>query len=136
MNLSGTPALFGRFHVVWTPTVLVMGKGEERSRIEGYLPREEFLAELKMGLARVQVMSKRWQEAERWFAEIADAHDTAAAPAAMYWRAVCQYSASHDASPLKQVAQTLREQYPYSIWTVRASVWLPPEQDQIRKAGA
>jgi hypothetical protein len=137
VNLSEHPQIFGRFHVVWTPTALIMSsKGEERSRIEGYLPREEFLAELKMGLGRVLVMAKRWQDAEKWFAQVADEHRTLATPPAMYWRAVCQYSATHDPSPLREVAVRLRDEFAGSAWTLRSSVWLPSQSEEMRRAGA
>jgi hypothetical protein len=136
VNLSDKASLFGRFHAIWTPAVLVMSpKGEERSRIEGYLPRDEFMAELKMGLARVFVMGKRWEDAERWFDEVAR-EGTQAEAAAQYWRAVCRYNISHEATPLLEVAQKLKQEHPDSLWAIRASVWLPREPDQLRRAGA
>ena len=64
-------AYFHRFDAVWTPTVLVLDSdGEERLRVEGYLPKEEFRAQLEMGLARVAFMNKQWAEAERRYAAL------------------------------------------------------------------
>jgi hypothetical protein len=119
------PAWFKRFDAVWTPTVLVMDPdGEERYRIEGYLPRDEFRARLEMGLARVDVMHKRWEEAEKRYAHVVDTYpNTKVAPEALYWRNVSRYSRTHDAAPLHAVAGELKERYPDSEWTVRASVW-------------
>ncbi|HTT20101.1 MAG TPA: hypothetical protein VMG82_14220 [Candidatus Sulfotelmatobacter sp.] len=45
-------------------------------------------------------------------------------PAAMYWRAVAQYSASHDHTVLSKVAEELRSKYPSSVWTSKATPWL------------
>ncbi|TMB11454.1 MAG: thioredoxin family protein [Deltaproteobacteria bacterium] len=42
-----------RFGVQWTPTILIVDpSGTERHRIEGFLPVEEFLAQLVLGLGR------------------------------------------------------------------------------------
>jgi hypothetical protein len=105
--------------------VLVLSpKGVERFRIEGYLPREEFRPGLEMGLARVAVMSKRWDEAERWYSHIVDGHaDSSWCPEAIYWRGVSRYSASHDPAPLGQTAEELMQRFPESIWAKSASVW-------------
>jgi hypothetical protein len=40
-------------------------EGGERWRLEGYLPKEEFQANLEMGLARVAFTRKDWADAER-----------------------------------------------------------------------
>jgi outer membrane protein assembly factor BamD (BamD/ComL family) len=98
--------------------------GEERWRIEGYLPRNEFRAQLELGLARVDVMRKRWAEAEKRFAGIVERHgETSAAPEALYWRDVSKYNQTHDHVPLQNVARELKEKYPNSEWAVKASVW-------------
>jgi hypothetical protein len=124
-HIKEHPAWFKRFDAVWTPTILVMDSdGHERWRIEGYLPKDEFRAQLEMGLARVAVMHKKWDDAEKRYAHVADAYsNTKAAPEALYWRDVSKYNATHDHVPLQSVAKELREKYPDSEWTVKASVW-------------
>ena len=98
--------------------------GVERYRIEGYLPREEFRAHLEMGLARVAFKAKRWDDAERWYAHVADQWgDTTCAAEALYWRAVCRYQATHDPSPLVEVAGELQSQHPDSVWAAKAIPW-------------
>ncbi len=43
----------GELGVQWTPTVLILdSSGVERHRIEGFLPTEDFLAQLTIGLAK------------------------------------------------------------------------------------
>lgn len=119
------PAWFKRFDAIWTPTVLVMDHdGHERYRIEGYLPKDEFRAHLEMGLARLDVLGKQWESAEKRYAHVVDTYPNAkVAPEALYWRNVSRYSRTHDAAPLQAVAGELKERYPDSEWTVRASVW-------------
>src|SRR5689334_6816478 len=47
-HIKEHPAWFKRFDVNWTPTVLILdSQGKERHRIEGYLPKEEFEAQLE-----------------------------------------------------------------------------------------
>ncbi len=99
-------------------------KGVERRRIEGYLPRQAFRAELEMGLARVAFMAKQWDEAERRYAEIVQRYsDALCVPEAIYWRGVSHYKATSDHTVLGQVATELSQKYPHSLWTMKASVW-------------
>jgi TolA-binding protein len=77
-----------------------------------------------MGLARVDFMRKRFADAERRYAAIVDSYpQTKVAPEALYWRNVCRYNQSHDATALQGVAQELRERFPDSEWTVKSTVW-------------
>ncbi len=63
--------------------------GEERWRIEGYLPKNEFRAQLETGLARISFMDKQWDDAEQMYEEVIERYaETAAAPEAVYWRGV------------------------------------------------
>lgn len=120
------PAWFKRFDAVWTPTILIMDSdGHERWRIEGYLPKDEFRAQLEMGLARLDVVHKRWKDAEQKYAQVLERYpDSKVADEALYWRDVSRYSQTHDAAPLRSVAKELREKFPDSVWTEKASVWL------------
>jgi hypothetical protein len=126
-NLHEKAGLFGRFGAAWTPTIIILSpRGAEVYRIEGYLPRDSFRAELEMALARVEFMGKQFQKAERWYDHIVSQHPSHAAEA-MYWRAVSRYSASHDPTPLMEVAKDLQAQQPNSVWATKASVWMPAE---------
>ena len=124
-HIKEHPAWFKRFDAVWTPSVIILdSNGEERWRIEGYLPKDEFQAQLLMGLARVAVVQKKWQEAEKLYGQVVDQFgNTAAAPEALYWRDVSVYSRTHDHVPLQKLAAELKRRYPASVWTKKASVW-------------
>jgi TolA-binding protein len=106
--------------------VLIMDSDvKERWRIEGYLPKTEFRAQLELGLARVDFMHKRWSDAEQRYSRIAASYpDTAAAPEAIYWRGVSHYKGSNDHTVLQPVAEELKAKYPDNIWAWKASVWL------------
>ena len=124
-HIKEHPAWFKRFDAVWTPTVLILDpNGEERWRIEGYLPKNEFQAQLLMGLARVAVVQKKWEEAEKLYSQVVDQFGTTSAGAeALYWRDVSLYSRTHDHVPLQRVAAELKQRYPDSVWAKKASVW-------------
>jgi len=98
--------------------------GKERWRIEGYLPKDEFRAQLEMGLARIAFMHKQWADAERRYAQVIERYpDTAAAPEAVYWRGVSQYKRTNDHTVLGGVAEQLNQKYQDSVWAKKASVW-------------
>jgi len=125
-HIKEHPAWFHRFDATWTPTVLVLdSKGTERFRLEGYLPKEEFKAQLVMSLARIAFKEKRWLEAERIYGEVVENYsNTFSAPEARYWRAVSHYKGTNDHTVLGQVAQELNQIAPESIWTRKAIPWL------------
>ncbi len=124
-HIKEHPIYFHRFDAVWTPTVLIMdAKGEERWRIEGYLSKEEFRAQLEMGLARIAFMRKDWADAEQRYAHVAESYpETAAAPEAVYWRGVSHYKRTNDHTVLGGVAEQLGQKYQASVWAQKASVW-------------
>ena len=50
LHVQKHPEAMSRFNVQWTPTVLILDSdGNERHRIEGYLPADEFLVQLNIG---------------------------------------------------------------------------------------
>lgn len=112
--------------MLWTPTALIIDpQGKERFRVEGYLPKSEFRAQLELGLARIAFMTKQWAEAERKYAEVAERYPkTGAAPEAVYWRGVSHYKGTNDHTVLGEVAKELKANYPETISTLKSSVWL------------
>lgn len=124
-DIKEHPAWFHRFDATWTPTVLVFdSNGVERHRIEGYLPKDEFRAQLQLGLARIAFKEKKWADAERGYSAIVENYpQTAAAPEAVYWSGVSHYRGTNDHTVLGRVAQELEQKYPQSIWTKKALPW-------------
>jgi hypothetical protein len=127
VHIKEQPASFHRFEANWTPTVMVMDpEGRERYRFSGYLPAEEFIAQLMMGLGKREFAHKRWSEAERWFRQIMDKYPNSdMAPEAMYWAGVSRYKASNDHNVLGETAKQFQNRYSNTSWALRSSVWLP-----------
>ena len=114
-----------RFEAQWTPTIIVLDSGgRERHRIEGFLPPDDFLAQLKLGLGQVHRSGQRFSDAERVFHEVVqELPNTEAAPAAQYWAGVSRYKGSNDPKALKDTAEAFKKRYTDTEWAKKASVW-------------
>jgi len=119
------PEAMGRFNVNWTPTVLILdAAGNERHRIEGFLPADEFLAQLHLGLGHEGFKNGRFPDAEQHFRHVVEQlGSTDAAAEAQYWLGVARYKATNDAAALKQTADAFQKQYSDSVWAKKASIW-------------
>lgn len=124
-HIKEHPAYFHRFDAAWTPTVIILDpQGEERYRIEGYLPTDEFRAQLEMGLARVAFMSKDWADAEERYSAVLENYPTSkAAPEALYWKGVSHYKATNDHTVLGELPAQFQQKYPDSIWALKSVAW-------------
>jgi hypothetical protein len=114
-----------QYNAHWTPTVLELDPGgEEFYRVEGFLPLDDFLAQLMLGRAHMDFKKGNWAEAERRFREIVEKlPKSEAAPEAMYWAGVSRYKATHDAAALKETAKSFSQRYKDSSWAKKASIW-------------
>jgi hypothetical protein len=114
-----------RYSAQWTPTTLVLDPtGTERHRVEGFLPADDLLAQLGLGLGHVAFKQGDWATAERHFRAVADRHpDSDVAAEAVYWAGVSRYKATNDAAALGATARQLDERYADSAWAKKASVW-------------
>lgn len=118
--------LFGeKYNAQWTPTtVLLEPDGEEIHRIEGFLPADDFLAQLTLGLGHDAFKRKDFTSAEKHFREILErCPDTEGAAEAQYWAGVARYKATNDPKSLGETAAAFRTRYKDSSWAKKASVW-------------
>jgi hypothetical protein len=114
-----------RYNAQWTPTLLVIDPdGQERHRVEGFLPADDLLAQLTLGLGHSAFARQDWKEAERRFREVVDRYaNSDAAPEAQYWAGVSRYKATNDPSALGETARAFTRRYQDSTWAKKASVW-------------
>lgn len=104
-------------------------QGVERHRLEGFLPVDDFLAQLQMGHAKIAFGQGRFPDAEKAYRAVHQSHpDAAAAPEARYWEGVSAYKATNDAKHLGRTGVDLKARYPDSEWARKASVWLGGQQ--------
>jgi TolA-binding protein len=114
-----------RFNAQWTPTTLIVdSEGHERHRIEGFLPADDFLAQLTLGLAKSAFARGKFAEAEPLYRSIVEKYpNTEAAAEALYWAGVSRYKATGDASALGDTARAFSSRYTDTSWAKKASVW-------------
>jgi len=114
-----------RLNAHWTPTILILDEdGVERHRIEGFLPVDDFLAQLKLGVAKAAFQRDAFEEAERRFREVvADHPNSESAPEALYWAGVSRYKGKGEAGALADTARAFATRYSDSAWAKKASVW-------------
>ena len=124
-NPDAFTALGERFDAHWTPTILIVDAGgAERHRIEGFIPADEFLAQLALGVAKAAFARKDYATAQRLYRDVVDKYSsTDAAPEAQYWSGVSQYRATGDAAALKATADAFVNRFQDSTWATKASVW-------------
>jgi TolA-binding protein len=124
-NAAEYKTLSERFGAQWTPTVLTIDKkGQERHRIEGFLPADDFLAQLALGAAHAAFAVGDFDAAAKLFDDVSDRFPTTdAGPEAQYWAGVSRYKATGDASALKETARKFSERFQESSWAKKSSVW-------------
>ena len=77
-----------------------------------------------MGLARVSFMHKKFADAQKLYAEVADRYgDLELGAEALYWRAVSQYKATNDHAVLGEAAKKLAEKFSGSEWQLKSVPW-------------
>jgi hypothetical protein len=124
-NRDAFQRLGAKYAAQWTPTILILDAGGvERHRIEGFLPTEDFLAQLALGRAKAAFGGGDYQNAEPLFEEVVSAHpNTDAAPEAQYWSGVSRYKRTNDAAALRATFDRFQQRYSDSTWAKKASVW-------------
>ena len=124
-NAEAFKTLGDRFDAHWTPAILLLdSSGTERHRIEGFLPVEDFLSQVALGLAKAAMARNDYAAAERLFRDVVAQYSaTDAAAESQYWAGVARYRATNDPCALKATAQAFGERYQDSSWAKKASVW-------------
>jgi hypothetical protein len=114
-----------KYAAQWTPTILQLDSGGvERHRIEGFLPADDFLAQLMLGRAQLDFKAEKWADAEKRFRAIVEKlPNTDAAPEALYWAGVARYKGSKDSTALKETARAFTTRYTDTSWAKKSSIW-------------
>jgi TolA-binding protein len=126
IHIKERPKDFERFGAQWTPTVILAEPdGTERYRFEGYMPAEDYLSQLQLGLAKAAFSRGQFAEAEGLFRAVVDQHPKSeAAPEAVYWAGVSAYKATGKPESLGRAGAELQQKYPESTWAKKGSVWI------------
>jgi hypothetical protein len=111
------------FNIKWTPTLIVLDEeGREHNRTVGFLPPDELIASLLLGMGRARFDGDRFSDAISLFDKLLTAYPkSGAAPEAVYLHGVATYKNTHDPKALKAAYEKLLAEYPGSEWVNRAS---------------
>jgi thioredoxin-related protein len=111
------------FKVHWTPTlVTVDAQGQEHHRTVGFLPPEELIPSLLLGMAKVHFDQDNFDAALSGFEKVLKEYPQSdAAPEAVYLRGVSRHKKTHNAAPLKEAYEELQKTFPSSEWAKRAA---------------
>jgi hypothetical protein len=114
--------LMERFGIKWTPTFLVLDtEGKEHHRFVGYVPSDDLLAHLGLGMGKILFDTDRMEEAIAQLQTVVQRHpDAGATPEAVFFLGVAGYKHTHDAKELRRAYETLKAKYPQSEWARRA----------------
>jgi len=117
--------LGSRFEAQWTPTILLVDpEGTEKHRLEGFLPKEDFLGQLTLGLGHSAFAHGDFAGARRWYDDVLERYpDTEAAPEAQYWTGVSEYKETGDAAALAATARRFTDRYSDTSWAKKSAVW-------------
>ncbi len=110
------------FNLKWTPALIRLdANGKEHYRTVGFIPPEELIPSLLLGIGLTHFELNAFTEAIATFDKIiADYPKSDSAPEAVFYRGVCGYKSTHTAGPLKEAYEKLTAQYPHSVWAKRS----------------
>ena len=93
VDFNKNKALVKRFGVKWTPTIIIFdADGDEHHRFIGFLPPEDFIAQLILGKGKAEFDQDHFEQAIQCFQEILVRFPKAdAAPEAQYFLGVARY---------------------------------------------
>ncbi|MBA4395465.1 MAG: hypothetical protein C0407_18090 [Desulfobacca sp.] len=110
------------FNIKWTPTMITLDEnGKEHHRVVGFLPPEQFIPAMLLGISKVNFDLEKFENALADLEKIiTEFPESKAIPEAIFLRGVAGYKSSHDPKPLKAAYEKLQAEYPTSEWTDRA----------------
>ena len=110
-------------HHIWTPDIRILNHdGFELYRWDGFLPPPEFIARALCGYAMAFLRLKRFDQAERLYADVLTRFSTTyAAPEAQYYLGVTRYRKDPNSDQLLEQWANLRSRYPASEYRVKQS---------------
>lgn len=112
----------GQFTVKWTPKVLILDAlGKAHQQTTGFLPPEDFVPFLELGLAMVDFDLDCLEDCRMHLDNILASHpESLAAPEALYYLGVMGYKTTGDGESLKTALRELQNRYPDSEWARKA----------------
>jgi len=110
------------FKVHWTPTLVSLDlDGKEHHRTLGFLPPEELIPSLMLGIGKTHFDLGEFSEAIEHFDKvITEQARSDSAPQAIFFRGVAGYKHTHDPKSLRLAYDRLAADFPNDEWAKRA----------------
>lgn len=85
--------LMKKFDIAWTPTFLIQdAEGKVHRKLVGFIPTDDFLAQLKFGKGILFFEKYRHDEAMKWFMAVIEEHpDSGVSPEAVFFLGVTEF---------------------------------------------
>lgn len=117
-----TQPLATQFNLKWTPTLIILDPdGKEQERIIGFLPPEEIIPSLLLGMVKVYFNHEKFDKALEVIEKILTQFPTSSVvPETLFLKGVCGYKSSHNPKHLKDAYEELQQKYPSSEWAKKA----------------
>ncbi|MBI4831680.1 MAG: hypothetical protein HY801_09035 [Candidatus Lindowbacteria bacterium] len=121
-NFAKPTDMMRKYHVRWTPTLMVLGSdGNARYHMVGYMPPEELVPELALLRAMEKFDKGDFKTALQQLREVVDKHpNTSAAPQALFYIGVAGYKSTRDPKKLKETHLELKQKYPDNLWAKKS----------------
>lgn len=102
--------------------VFLDGDGIEHHRFLGYLPPDEFSAQVALAYGHEAFGKGRYDEALRRYQGIVERYSqTDAAPESLYWTGVCEFKRTKDEQKIFEKCREVVRRYPTHIWAKKLS---------------
>jgi thioredoxin-related protein len=114
--------LASQFKVKWTPTLILLdAEGNEVYRSEGFLPPDNLIPALILGIGKLELQHAVYDKAASHFSNIVSKYsESDEAPEAVYFLGVARFKATHDLKAMRDAYENLKAKYPKSSWTKKA----------------
>ena len=98
----------------WTPTLVTLDRnGKEHHRTVGFLPPEELIPSLILGIGKTHFDLNEFKEALESFDTVVSKFPKSdATPEAIYLRGVSTFKSTHDGKNIKEAYELLQSRYP------------------------
>ena len=123
INVDEQPEITKKYRAPWTPTFLILGAdGTEYYRETGYLPPQDLLAHVTLGLGKAAFEQQKFAEAAKHLASVVDQYGgSEVVPEALYFLGVARNRLSGKADERRAIWKRIMEQYPKSDWAKKVS---------------
>jgi TolA-binding protein len=117
-NVLENRDLAKRLRAYWTPTIIFLdAEGTEHHRFMGYLPPDEYGAQIHFARGREAFVKGNYQVALDAYQTVVERYPNSdAAPESLYWTGVCAFKLTKDEPKIYEACREVVKRYPHHIW--------------------